>query len=256
MQKILPTVVFSRRTMKQHWVSDGQTTHCYSCNSQFTQINRRHHCRLCGFVYCAECSSRRLSVPELNIDNQRFCDSCFYYRTKHLPFLIQEKRFLRYEKNDKQFFVWVSVSTDEKSLKIRYDQNERTKKELSLNDFNIFQDGQNTPLWFSYTQSSGCCGGASQIVAEESKCFSVCFGAETLDLKADSEVSKNNWVEAFQAFMTFRKSRAAEFVDSERDRVQQLEKQKAVQEREEKREGIEKKYDKIRTDIGKKYTKV
>jgi len=242
--------------MKQHWVSDSQTTNCYSCNSQFTQINRRHHCRQCGFVYCAECTSRKVSVPELNIENQRFCDSCYFYRTKHLPFLQQEKRFHRYEKGDKQFYVWIAVSADEKQLKLRYDQNEKPRKDLPFSDFNSFQDGQNTKLWMEYTQSGGCCGSKPKIIFEEGKCFSVCFLAESVDLKADSEVSKNNWVEAFQAFVNFRKSRAAQFVDSERDRVHQLEKQKEIQEREEKREGIEKKYDKIRNDIGKKYTKV
>ncbi|WP_458439374.1 FYVE zinc finger domain-containing protein, partial [Klebsiella pneumoniae] len=25
---------------------------CYECDSQFTLFNRKHHCRLCGRIFC------------------------------------------------------------------------------------------------------------------------------------------------------------------------------------------------------------
>lgn len=33
------------------WDPDDSYPNCYSCNSKFTSINRRHHCRNCGHVY-------------------------------------------------------------------------------------------------------------------------------------------------------------------------------------------------------------
>lgn len=39
---------------------------------------RRHHCRNCGKAICTDCSSRRITVPELGFEFQvRVCDECF-----------------------------------------------------------------------------------------------------------------------------------------------------------------------------------
>jgi len=40
---------------KEHWVSDDSVTKCTYCSESFTVINRRHHCRRCGNIFCAEC---------------------------------------------------------------------------------------------------------------------------------------------------------------------------------------------------------
>jgi hypothetical protein len=42
---------------KSHWMPDVLCKHCYACESQFTMFRRRHHCRLCGQVFCSRCSS-------------------------------------------------------------------------------------------------------------------------------------------------------------------------------------------------------
>ncbi|CBK21583.2 uncharacterized protein [Blastocystis hominis] len=28
---------------------------CYGCQQKFTVIRRRHHCRICGQVFCSDC---------------------------------------------------------------------------------------------------------------------------------------------------------------------------------------------------------
>jgi len=47
---------------------------CQVCNSKFTLIRRRHHCRICGNVVCGNCSNGRL----LNSEEEmvRACDNC------------------------------------------------------------------------------------------------------------------------------------------------------------------------------------
>ncbi|XP_066600488.1 uncharacterized protein [Prorops nasuta] len=43
------------------WVPDNEATICMHCNkTQFTVLNRRHHCRQCGAVVCGPCSNKKL----------------------------------------------------------------------------------------------------------------------------------------------------------------------------------------------------
>ncbi|KPM03590.1 hepatocyte growth factor-regulated tyrosine kinase substrate-like protein [Sarcoptes scabiei] len=56
--------------------SDGE--HCNRCRLQFTLIARKHHCRNCGQVFCAKCSSKTSTIPKFGIEKEvRVCDVCF-----------------------------------------------------------------------------------------------------------------------------------------------------------------------------------
>lgn len=57
---------------------------CYDCDSQFTLFNRRHHCRLCGRVFCAKCTSNWIPSPSNDPrplreewEKVRVCNYCF-----------------------------------------------------------------------------------------------------------------------------------------------------------------------------------
>lgn len=47
------------------WVPDAQATQCMApdCQQQFTFFNRKHHCRICGKIFCTNCCSKQLSAP-------------------------------------------------------------------------------------------------------------------------------------------------------------------------------------------------
>lgn len=51
---------------------------CHRCRTEFTMLNRRHHCRSCGQVFCGTCSGKSSTIPEYGIEKPvRVCDGCF-----------------------------------------------------------------------------------------------------------------------------------------------------------------------------------
>ncbi|KAI0049434.1 FYVE-domain-containing protein [Auriscalpium vulgare] len=83
------------------WKPDADAPHCdtFLCSKPFSLLDRRHHCRKCGGVFCAACSSRTTplldttALPFLNpphgvalatyaspaapLAPARVCDACF-----------------------------------------------------------------------------------------------------------------------------------------------------------------------------------
>ncbi|KAM5547100.1 1-phosphatidylinositol-3-phosphate 5-kinase FAB1A [Rosa sericea] len=69
---------------RDFWMPDHSCRVCYDCDSQFTVFNRRHHCRLCGRVFCARCTANSIPAPsdEPRIGREdgeriRVCNFCF-----------------------------------------------------------------------------------------------------------------------------------------------------------------------------------
>lgn len=50
------------------WVNDDLRLRCKSCEKAFHDIfNRRHHCRLCGDVFCNDCTQQKSLIPPSSI---------------------------------------------------------------------------------------------------------------------------------------------------------------------------------------------
>eukprot|EP00003_Mantamonas_plastica_P005861 TRINITY_DN14787_c0_g1_i3.p1 TRINITY_DN14787_c0_g1~~TRINITY_DN14787_c0_g1_i3.p1 ORF type:complete len:442 (-),score=127.90 TRINITY_DN14787_c0_g1_i3:79-1404(-) len=61
------------------WVRDQDVLQCDRCHQDFTLFRRKHHCRVCGNIFCDACSSNRRMVP-WNGDPVRVCDGCIHAR--------------------------------------------------------------------------------------------------------------------------------------------------------------------------------
>ena len=45
------------------WVNDSAVSKCYNCETDFTFYMRKHHCRLCGRIFCYNCSNNWKEIP-------------------------------------------------------------------------------------------------------------------------------------------------------------------------------------------------
>ena len=52
-----------RRKIKR-WVSDESVSECYNCKCSFSTFYRKHHCRICGKIFCYSCSNNKITVPK------------------------------------------------------------------------------------------------------------------------------------------------------------------------------------------------
>ncbi|GAB2298792.1 hypothetical protein Dimus_032870 [Dionaea muscipula] len=57
-----------------NWVVDA--SHCQGCSSQFTFLNRKHHCRRCGGIFCNGCTQQRVILRGQGDSPVRICEPC------------------------------------------------------------------------------------------------------------------------------------------------------------------------------------
>jgi len=66
-------------------MEDYEAPNCLRCNSEFTFLNRRHHCRVCRKIFCGPCSSRE-------VKGQRTCENCFSYKKERQQRKLDKSR--------------------------------------------------------------------------------------------------------------------------------------------------------------------
>ncbi|XP_069952748.1 zinc finger FYVE domain-containing protein 16 isoform X3 [Cherax quadricarinatus] len=58
------------------WIPDEDAPNCQECGLKFTVIRRRHHCRACGRVLCAQCCHHKAPLPYMDYKEARVCGTC------------------------------------------------------------------------------------------------------------------------------------------------------------------------------------
>ena len=70
----------SEKRERPEWIKDADSAACMICNLPFTFLNRRHHCRRCGFCVCGYCAPAENTRPirEWGMsDPVRHCKRCY-----------------------------------------------------------------------------------------------------------------------------------------------------------------------------------
>ncbi|CAG98080.1 ESCRT-0 subunit protein VPS27 [Kluyveromyces lactis] len=119
MENLKPTenlnAMFDAKTPADWIDSDA----CMICSTQFTLLNRKHHCRSCGGVFCQLHSSKFIPLPDLGIfEPVRVCDNCFEdYDLKRKSSKGKKskgkKRFTRSEDDDEDLRRAIELSLKE-----------------------------------------------------------------------------------------------------------------------------------------------
>lgn len=63
------------RSEERWWLVDKEATHCLGCQGQFTWWLRRHHCRLCGRIFCYYCCNNFV-MDKQSGKKERCCKDC------------------------------------------------------------------------------------------------------------------------------------------------------------------------------------
>ncbi|XP_028030157.1 RUN and FYVE domain-containing protein 2 isoform X2 [Bombyx mandarina] len=64
------------------WANDKDATACATCNKEFNITRRKHHCRMCGLIFCAACSDKTVALTG-NTKPVRVCGACYTEAVRH-----------------------------------------------------------------------------------------------------------------------------------------------------------------------------
>ncbi|GFO01476.1 fyve and coiled-coil domain-containing protein 1 [Plakobranchus ocellatus] len=73
-------VTAQKRKSEERWQDNGEVTHCPQCRAEFSLFVRKHHCRLCGRIFCWSCSDYWLDST-LSSKKVRCCKPCYDIQT-------------------------------------------------------------------------------------------------------------------------------------------------------------------------------
>ncbi|KAM9075732.1 FYVE and coiled-coil domain-containing protein 1 isoform 4-T6 [Megaptera novaeangliae] len=61
---------------EERWLGDTEANYCFDCKREFSWMVRRHHCRICGHIFCYYCCNN-YAVSKHSSKKERCCQACF-----------------------------------------------------------------------------------------------------------------------------------------------------------------------------------
>lgn len=56
------------------WIEDKMVKKCFNCKTSFGYLNRKHHCRNCGNIFCSYCADNFIVIPSFIHDKPEAAD--------------------------------------------------------------------------------------------------------------------------------------------------------------------------------------
>uniref|UniRef100_A0A182P8S8 1-phosphatidylinositol-3-phosphate 5-kinase n=1 Tax=Anopheles epiroticus TaxID=199890 RepID=A0A182P8S8_9DIPT len=68
---------YKNTELQKFWMPDSTSIECYDCSVKFTTFRRKHHCRLCGQIFCTKCCNQVVTGKIINCsEDLRVCNYC------------------------------------------------------------------------------------------------------------------------------------------------------------------------------------
>ncbi|KAG4067595.1 hypothetical protein HA402_005367 [Bradysia odoriphaga] len=63
--------------LQKFWMPDSKSKECYECSQKFSTFRRKHHCRLCGQIFCSKCCNQVVPGKIINCSGDlKVCTYC------------------------------------------------------------------------------------------------------------------------------------------------------------------------------------
>ena len=129
---------FNTETKKIFWVSNNLSTNCFECSVKFsTFLVRQHHCRICGNVFCSNCTSKQIQITIKNkLIKLRVCNNCFNICQNFSSYI--EKKMIK-EEIKEQYFYNIYENSKIEHIKFLNFENIKKENEIKNNINNIYE---------------------------------------------------------------------------------------------------------------------
>lgn len=68
---------------KEYWMKDESAKECFNCAKPFTTFRRKHHCRICGQIFCSNCSFLISGENFGYSGRMRICEKCYEHSVNY-----------------------------------------------------------------------------------------------------------------------------------------------------------------------------
>lgn len=125
---------------KEYWMKDESAKECFSCGKPFTTFRRKHHCRICGQIFCHACTLL-MDGERLGYNGRmRVCHNCFEHVNTYMDSSDEEDELDDITIESNNHFNENSISPSGKKL-----YKERKNRKSALSDSSISSsDDQST----------------------------------------------------------------------------------------------------------------
>lgn len=68
---------YKNTELQRFWMPDSKSKECYECSVKFSTFRRKHHCRLCGQIFCSKCCNQVVPGKIINCSGDlKVCTYC------------------------------------------------------------------------------------------------------------------------------------------------------------------------------------
>ena len=115
------------------WLDDNLCKTCHDCNVPFSFFRRKHHCRLCGLIFCYKC----ILDKSISFVKTKICHKCNNQRKDYISYLLEQL-------NKKDYtIIYLKNKLHNKTIKSHINNQHTNQNIIQQNNTNLIQQDNN-----------------------------------------------------------------------------------------------------------------